>query len=60
MMTKKAWGELTETRESVDTVNVHRTASANTLTTAPSEGQSGISLVLDADKGVEHHRAGLV
>lgn len=51
---------LTETRKRIDAVNVHRAASANTLTATPSEGQCGIHLVLDPDQRIQHHRACLV
>lgn len=50
----------TQTGESVDTVNVHRTATADTLAATPSEGQSRVDLVLDTDERIQHHGSGLV
>lgn len=41
-------------------VNVHGAAAANTLTATPAERQGRIELVLDADKGIQHHGASLV
>ena len=40
----------TETCQGVDSVNVHGTASANTLATTPPERQGGVHLVLDPDE----------
>lgn len=50
----------TQACKCVDTIDVHRTASADSLSATPSEGQGRVGLVLDADERVEHHRAGLV
>jgi hypothetical protein len=52
--------ELTQACKSVDTINVHGAASADTLSATPSECEGGVDLVLDPDQGVQHHRAGLV
>jgi len=46
--------------KSVNTINVHRAASANTLSATPSECEGGVDLVLDSDQGIQHHRAGFV
>ena len=50
----------TKTRKSVLAIDVHGTATANTLTATPPEGQSRVEFVLDADKGVEDHGTRLV
>jgi hypothetical protein len=44
----------------VDTINVHRTASADTLSARPSEGQGRVDLILDSDQSIQHHRSSLV
>jgi hypothetical protein len=41
-------------------VNVHGTATTDTLTATSSEGQSRVKLVLDSDKGIENHGSSLV
>jgi hypothetical protein len=53
-------GNAAQTCQRVDTVNVHCTATANALSAASSECQSGVDLVLDPDQCVQHHRARLV
>ena len=50
----------TQASQSVDTVNVHGTATTDALTARSSEGQSRVEFVLDPDESVEHHRTGLV
>jgi len=50
----------TQAGQGVDTVNVHGTGTANTLTAGSAEGQGRVNLVLYPDESVEHHRAGLV
>lgn len=50
----------TQAGQSVDSINVHRAASADTLAAAPPEGQGGIDLVLYADQRIQHHRARLL
>ena len=50
----------TQASERVLAVDVHGTATADTFTAASSEGESRVQFVLDADDGVQHHRAGLV
>jgi hypothetical protein len=52
--------QLTKTSQCVDTINVHRTTSANTLTATPSECQSRVHLVLDPDQCIQHHGSSLV
>jgi len=51
---------LTQTRQRVDTINVHCAATANALSAASPECESGVHLVLDPDKRVQHHGSGLV
>jgi len=46
--------------KSVDTVDIHSAASADTLSATPSECEGGVDLVLDSDQGIQHHRTGLV
>jgi hypothetical protein len=50
----------TQASKSVDTVNVHRTTTADTFSATPSEGQGGVDFVLDSDERVQHHGAGFV
>lgn len=50
----------TQAGEGVDTVNVHGTRTADSLTAGSAEGQSRVNLVLYPDKSVQHHGAGLV
>ena len=60
-----------QARKSVDTVNVHRTRSANALSARPTESQGRVDLVLDFDLArlgcsrptsidIPKHRASLV
>lgn len=51
---------LTQTRQRVDTINVHCAATANTLSAASPESESRVHLVLDPDKRIQHHGSGLV
>jgi len=46
--------------KSVNTINVHRAASADTLSAAPSECEGGVDLIFDSDQGIQHHWAGFV
>lgn len=50
----------TQAGEGVDTINVHGTATADTLTAGATEGEGGVLLVLYPNEGIEHHGAGLV
>ena len=43
------------TCESVDSTNIHGTRATNSFATGSSEGQCGVHLVLDFDKGVQDH-----
>jgi len=49
-----------QTSQSIDTINVHRTASTNALSATPSEGQGGIDLILNSDQRIQHHRTRLL
>jgi hypothetical protein len=51
---------LTQTRQRVNTINVHCAATANTLSAASPESKGGVHLVLDPDKRIQHHGSGLV
>lgn len=51
---------LTQAGQCVDTINVHRAASANALSAASSECKSWIRLVLDPDQCIQVHRTSLV
>jgi len=51
---------LTQACKSIDTINVHGAASANTLSATPSECEGWVHLVLDSDQGIQHHRSGLL
>ena len=46
--------------EGVDTINVHGAATANTLTARTAESEGRVKLVLDLQKSIENHGAGLV
>lgn len=50
----------TQASQCVDSVNVHRAASADSLSATSSEGQGGVNLVLDANERVQHHGSRLV
>lgn len=51
---------LTQACKSVDTIDVHSAASADTLSATPSECEGGVDFVLDPDQGIQHHWAGLL
>jgi hypothetical protein len=51
---------LTQTSQSVDTINIHGTAPTDTFSATPSERKRRIHLILDPDQRIEHHGAGLV
>lgn len=51
---------LTQACQSVHAVDVHRTATADTLSATPAEGQGRVQLVLDPHQRVEDHGPGLV
>lgn len=51
---------LTQTSQSINPINIHRTAPTNTLSAAPSERKRRIYLILDPDERIQHHGAGLV
>lgn len=50
----------TKACQCVDSVNVHGAASTNALATTSPERQSGVHLVLDSDKRIQHHGSRLV
>lgn len=50
----------TQAGEGVGAVDVHGAGTADTLTARAAEGKGRVELILDADKGVEHHGTGLV
>lgn len=50
----------TQASQGVDTIDVHRATSANSLSATPPEGQGWVELVLNPDQGIQHHWAGLV
>jgi hypothetical protein len=50
----------TETGQGINAINIHSTASADTLTAAPPESQSRVDLILDPYQRVQHHGPGLV
>ena len=52
--------KLTQARKCIDTINVHRTAPTNTLSTTPPERKRRINLILNPNKRIQHHRARLV
>lgn len=53
-------GDALETGERIDTINVHCTAATDTFTTASTECQGRINLVLDLDERVQNHRTTLL
>ena len=50
----------TQASKSVNTVDIHRTATADAFSAASPESKSRIQFILDTNKRVEDHRAGLV
>jgi len=50
----------TQACQGVDTINVHRTTSANSFSATPSEGQGRVNLILDPNERIQHHRSRLV
>jgi hypothetical protein len=50
----------TEACQCVDSINVHGTTPANSLTATPPESQCRVHLVLDPDERIEHHGPSLV
>ena len=46
-----------EAGKGIDSIDVHGTGAANTLTTRSAEGEGGVHFVLDTDEGVENHRS---
>ena len=55
-----SFGKHTQTCQGIDTINVHRTASTNALSTTPPERKRGVNLILDPNECIQHHRPGLV
>lgn len=53
-------GNAAKASQSVGSVDVHGTGTANTLTARSPKGQCRVHFVLDPDEGVEHHRTRLV
>jgi hypothetical protein len=51
---------LTQTSQSINPINIHRTAPTNPLSTAPSKSKRRIYLILNPDQRIQHHRSGLV
>jgi hypothetical protein len=58
----RAHGSIARTQagQCVDTVNVHSTASTDSLSTTAAECQRGIDFVLDPNQSIQHHRSSLV
>jgi len=50
----------TQTSQSINPINIHRTAAADPLAAAPPERQRRVHLVLDPDQRVQHHGSRLV
>lgn len=48
-----------QTSQGILTVDVHSARSTNAFAARPSQGQSGINLVLDLQESVQHHRTAL-
>lgn len=53
-------GRPTQTSQSIDTINVHRTTPTYALATTPSKSQCWVHLILDPNERIQHHWAGLV
>jgi len=53
-------GDAAQASKSIDTINVHGTASTDTLSATSSKGQGGINLILDSYQSIQHHRTRLV
>jgi len=52
--------DFANTSQGVGTSDVHGAGAANTLTAGTTEGKGGVDLVLDLDKGIEHHGTAVV
>jgi len=50
----------TQTSQSINTINIHRATSTDSLPTTPSESQSRINFILDANQSIQHHRTRLL
>jgi len=53
-------GDSAQAGQGVYTIDVHRTASADTLSATPSESQGRIDFILDSDQSIQHHGSRLV
>lgn len=53
-------GDSAQAGQGVLAVDVHGTATTDTLSATPSEGQRRILLVLDLDQSIQNHRTSLV
>lgn len=53
-------GKRTQTSQSVNTIDIHRTTATNALSATPSESECRVNLILNSDKSIQHHRARLV
>jgi len=53
-------GNTAQTSQCVATINIHCTASTNSLSATPSERKSRIDLILDSNQRIQHHGSGLV
>jgi len=45
----------TKTSQSIDSINVHGTATADTLSATSSEGKGAVHFVLNFNKGIQNH-----
>lgn len=50
----------TQTSKGVDSVNIHGTATTDTLSATPPKCQGWVDFVLDPDQSVQHHGTSLV
>ena len=60
MISRSKGCRLTQTSQSINPINVHRTTPTDPLSAAPSESKCRIHLVLDSDQRIQHHGSCLV
>lgn len=53
-------GKHTQTSQRINSINIHGTASTDTLPTTPSKRERRVNLILDSDQRIQHHGSGLV
>ena len=55
MALKSCTISLTQAGQGIDSINVHRTTTTDTLATGAAKGQGRVNLILDSNQGIQHH-----